>query len=402
MAVAPLQLPGYAAPTTIDWTPLDQLGNQIVQNRKQAATAQALSSLGRTDGGKIDVTPLLQSGDMSLANLGIQIQNRKQDQERLARQDERQAKNDEFSHNIQTQQLAISRQNADRLNASPEDTASGRARAAIANGIQPGTPEFKSYVLTGSLGSTVNQNPHVVNMGGALVDNRGQVLYKSDANTTLDPTTIDTMADQYIAGDKSVLQNLGRGQQGAANLVALRNSIAKRAGERGLDGNGLAQGMISYAGDLSRERTAGTQEGRMASAGIEAQGAVNLAQKASDAVPRGSFVPVNQLLQMGQQSISDPSLRAFQAANTTLINTYARAINPNGVGTVADKEHARQMLSTADGPEAYKAVLNQMRREIEMAHQSPVKARGAFQAERQQRMTGQPQTQSQNDPLGIR
>ena len=38
-------------------------------------------------GDKIDPRVLLSSGDMSLANLGVQIQNRQQDQERQARQD---------------------------------------------------------------------------------------------------------------------------------------------------------------------------------------------------------------------------------------------------------------------------------------------------------------------------
>lgn len=100
-------------------------------------------------------------------------------------------------------------------------------------------------------------------------------------------------------------------------------------------------------------------------------------------------MPVNKAIQAYQKNTSDPALRAFGAANTTIINTYARAINPNGVGTVADKEHAREMLSTADGPDAYNAVLDQLSKEIEIAHQSPATARGAFKSERAQRMGAQ-------------
>src|SRR6185437_2871955 len=109
---------------------------------------------------------------------------------------------------------------------------------------------------------------------------------------------------------------------------------------------------------------------------------------ASDAVPRGNFVPVNKAIQAYQEGTSDPAFRAFGSANTTIINTYARAINPNGVGTVADKEHARQMLSTADGPAAYKAVLDQLDKEIEMAHKSPAQARAGFKQEREQQLNG--------------
>jgi hypothetical protein len=154
-----------------------------------------------------------------------------------------------------------------------------------------------------------------------------------------------------------------------------------------MDGPAIAQRMIDYVGDTARERTAATQEGRMAPASYEAQGAIDLGRAASNAVPRTNWVPVNKAIQAYQRNTSDPALRAFGAANTTIINTYARAINPNGVGTVADKEHAREMLSTADGPEAYNAVLNQLSREIEIAHQSPATARNAFKTERSQRMS---------------
>ena len=37
------------------------------------------------------------------------------------------------------------------------------------------------------------------------------------------------MAEQYLAGDKSVFQNLGRGAQGAANVVALRQRVTQVA-----------------------------------------------------------------------------------------------------------------------------------------------------------------------------
>lgn len=228
--------------------------------------------------------------------------------------------------------------------------------------------------------------------GGTVFDPKSrQVVYKGSTDATLSQGALDTMADQYLAGDRTVLQNLGRGAQGAANLVALRNNIQQRADARGLDGTAISQRMIDYVGDTSRERTAATQEGRMAPASYEAQGAIDLGRAASNAVPRTNWVPVNKAIQAYQKNTSDPALRAFGAANTTIINTYARAINPNGVGTVADKEHAREMLSTADGPAAYNAVLDQLSKEIEIAHQSPATARGAFKSERAQRMGAQQQ-----------
>jgi hypothetical protein len=243
-----------------------------------------------------------------------------------------------------------------------------------------------------ALKATDEKNGGLMNVaaGGTVFDPKTrQAVFRNTTDATLTDAATNTMADQYLSGDKSVLQNLGRGAQGAANLVKLRNAIQERANARGMDGAAIAQSMISFVGDTSRERTAATQEGRMIPAGIEASGAIELGRKASAAVPRTNWVPVNKALQAYERGTSDPKLRAFGAANTTIINTYARAINPNGVGTVADKEHAREMLSTADGPDAYNAVLDQMQREIEMAHNAPSQARAGFQQQRAARVSGQ-------------
>lgn len=43
MAVAPLQLPGYAAPTELDWTSLDKLGQTLKTNRVEGARREAMS-----------------------------------------------------------------------------------------------------------------------------------------------------------------------------------------------------------------------------------------------------------------------------------------------------------------------------------------------------------------------
>jgi len=70
MAVAPLQLPGYAAPQTVDWTSLDQLGNILQSNRTNSNRQQALSlaNLGQMAGGTPDygksVSALIGAGDL--------------------------------------------------------------------------------------------------------------------------------------------------------------------------------------------------------------------------------------------------------------------------------------------------------------------------------------------------
>lgn len=115
MAIAQLQIPqaGQLTPN-IDWSPLAALGTQYQQQQKDAIKQQTLATLAANPTGKIDPAPLLQSGDPTLATLGIQINNHNQDIDRQTKQDTRANTNDTFTHDIQTQQLALQKRTADR------------------------------------------------------------------------------------------------------------------------------------------------------------------------------------------------------------------------------------------------------------------------------------------------
>lgn len=370
---------------------------QIVAGRKAAFSDFTALDPASPDYGKQAITiaqRLGQAGDQDGAMKFLGVAQTAAERERQAKRDTVSDQHWAASFGLQQSNAARAQANADReWNYDPTDE---RTQQAKDHGLDPNSPATKAFILTGKLPGSDTAGPKAIPMGGALVDSSGKVLFKNGGDSSLDDDTASMMARQYLAGDRTVLQNLGRGGQGSANLVKLRTKIREEAYRQGLDGNAIAQRMIDYTGDTSRERTAATQEGRMAPAGIEAQGAIDLGRAASAKVPRTNWVPVNQALQAYQRGTSDPALRAFGSANTTIINTYARAINPNGVGTVADKEHAREMLSTADGPEAYSAVLDQLSKEIEMAHQSPAKARAGFKTERDARLNGkQPATMDQ-------
>ena len=122
MAVPPLQIPGYAAPQSLDFSPLASLGKAYNDARNDALTKQTLASLGQ--GGSIDynsaaaklmsVNPQLA---MTLAQLG------------------RNEANDAWQRTYQSGMLDVARQNANRQE-TPSDVQ--KLRAA---GIQPGTPE---------------------------------------------------------------------------------------------------------------------------------------------------------------------------------------------------------------------------------------------------------------------
>lgn len=194
----------------------------------------------------------------------------------------------------------------------------------------------------------------------------------------LDDDTTKALAEQYIAGDTSVMSNLGRGKQGAENIVKLRQEIVRQNQAKGGTGADLAASNAEYKGIQAGERALGTRTANVSMAVNEAQQFAGLALKASNDMPRGEFVPVNKALQSYQANTGDPKIRSFGAFNNSLINAYARAISPSGTPTVSDKDHAREMLSTADSKEQYAAVVGAMQQEMAAAQKSPGSVRGEF------------------------
>lgn len=191
----------------------------------------------------------------------------------------------------------------------------------------------------------------------------------------LDDEDVKFFANQYLAGDKSVFQNMGRGTQGAANIVAMRHAIREQAQAQGLSPQDVATKIAEFNGLMSEERALGTRQAAIETAATEAQKVVPIALKASEAVPRGSFVPLTKLIQKGQVMTSNPALARFAQANLTLANVYARAMSPTGVPTVSGRDHALEVLGTATSQEAYRGVVDIITQEIEAARTSPSQVR---------------------------
>src|SRR4051812_27670406 len=69
----------------LDFAALGQLPQGYKQAQQDQMRQRTLASLGQ--GGQADTQALLRSGDLSLVNLGVQMQNRQSDQTRQASQD---------------------------------------------------------------------------------------------------------------------------------------------------------------------------------------------------------------------------------------------------------------------------------------------------------------------------
>jgi hypothetical protein len=231
------------------------------------------------------------------------------------------------------------------------------------------------------------EKPTILPPGSGLVDRKGNVLREPTTEGLLDPETIAAMADQYRAGDTSVLTNLGRGAQGAQNIVALRKAIAQKNTALGEGGAEQAGRNAEFFGVKSAARTVGVKGANIDLAATEFQQVLPVVQQASKAVDRTRFPDLNKIIQAYQEKTGDPAIVAFGGAVNTLVNIYARAISPQGVGTVSDKEHAREILNRAWSQGQFNAAVGMMKQEIDAALASPEKVR---EEQRKRFLTGQP------------
>src|SRR5579885_1397919 len=193
-----------------------------------------------------------------------------------------------------------------------------------------------------------------------------------DSQGNLNPEAVDLAAQRLINGEeaKSVLANFGRGKQGAADIAAVQNRFAAMAREQGLSADDIALRIQEMRGSARAELELGAREGKIAPRVQEAKKFAELALAASADVPRGDWKGKNNFLQWVQDQASGKELGRFQAANVSLINAYAAAI---GGGTIHmhDQEVGAKLLSTANGPEAYKAKVEQLITETETALKAP-------------------------------
>jgi len=210
-----------------------------------------------------------------------------------------------------------------------------------------------------------------------------EIKHKLDQQegSKFDHETIDMLADQALTGDKSVFTGLGRGNSGQYNMGAVRKRIQEKMLERGMSGADIAAKNAEFMGLMAGERAVGTRGANVELAGSGFLNIVPIARAASDKIERSGFLPFGKAQIMFNEQTNNPDLSAFAAANNGLVNTYARAISPTGVGTNADRDHARKILSEAKSKEAYNSAVETLRKEIEAETRAPKEVRERLRAE---------------------
>lgn len=223
----------------------------------------------------------------------------------------------------------------------------------------------------------VNPNLPGAAGGGASGSNNAGVVFANNSGI-LGKDVLTGMADQYLAGDQTVFQNLGRGSTAPINIANLRQRVLERMNELGVTPAQQASKMAEMKGYEAAQKTLGARSANIEMAVTEANQLAPQVLQTSAAVNRTNYPALNKVILAAKEGTGDPGVVKFSAALNSFINVYSRAVNPFGSTTVNDKEHARELLSTYWANGQINAGVQQLQKEMELARTSPDMVRDAI------------------------
>lgn len=134
---------------------------------------------------------------------------------------------------------------------------------------------------------------------------------------------------------------------------------------------------VDLTGQKSEARAVGTKAANVEMAAGEAREMMPILSKASESFERTGYQPINRVFKAYQDNTGSVESRQFGAALNSFVNVYARAVSPSGVPTVSDKDHAREVLSTADSHKQLLGLLKILDQEMVAAQNAPKRVRAA-------------------------
>jgi hypothetical protein len=197
--------------------------------------------------------------------------------------------------------------------------------------------------------------------------NLAQSRYAQDyAQNSFKPDTIDMMANLLIQTGN--LPPLGMGKKAADARAQIMNRASEISTGGGTTAAGAASNLASnkaeYAGTTSGSRAIGTQIANVQVAANETNKMIGVAKPYVDKVDPSDYPAVNAVGNYVAKNTGDPNIVGLATSLNAIVNTYARAINPKGVATVSDKNHARDILNAAMSKGQLNEAFNVMQQEM--------------------------------------
>ncbi len=117
-----------------------------------------------------------------------------------------------------------------------------------------------------------------------------------------------------------------------------------------------------------------TQSAKILTAVNEAKSMITIVKNVSGKIDRTKYPTINAIQNAVDKGTGGEEIVQLNAAINALVNAYARAINPTGVSTVSDKNHAREVINSNYGKGQLDAILDIMNQEMALAQKSPGEA----------------------------
>jgi hypothetical protein len=230
-------------------------------------------------------------------------------------------------------------------------------------GIPTDPKQFDNWKNQNAMGMTkwAERNTMTAHEAAQLKVSQGQLKVAQDrlaaetATGVLSPDTVDFVAETYRQTGQ--LPPLGMGKA----AVNMRQKILERAAELSMKPTGdgavpltaaqaaaeVKANKAETAGAAAGQRAVGTQIANTQVAASEANKMINVAKPYVDRVNPTDYPVLNAAGNFVARNTGDPNVVGLATALNGLVNTYARAINPKGVATVSDKNHAREIINAA-------------------------------------------------------
>jgi len=252
--------------------------------------------------------------------------------------------------------------------------------------LPPGDPRIAQYdARIGEITTAPGAHRGVMEKQGAQrLAVAQQRLAAETATGKFTPDTIDFVAEIYR--QTGTMPNLGMGRAAAD----LRQKVIERAAVLARTPTAAAPGEAApapisaadaaktvglnkqaFAGGTAGQRTLGTTLANVTTAATEANNMIPLVEKYAALVDPTEFPLVNAAGNFVARHGGGENVVGLAGSLNSLVNAYARAINPKGVATVSDKNHAREIINTAMSKGQLATALSVMRAEMTSAMNAP-------------------------------
>jgi hypothetical protein len=173
----------------------------------------------------------------------------------------------------------------------------------------------------------------------------------------------DTEADLLAAlADKNV--SLPAGLRSQTQIKSTVDGLLRKHPEMSPDeiAEGIKSGKLKLAAETKGAQTAGTQIGKVALSANELEIFGDQTVEASKGVPRGKFVPWNELRQMTLTKDSDPALLRFKTKMQALENAYNQLAARSGTD-VDKRAHIHELFNSANSDAAVQTLVKSLKEE---------------------------------------